>query len=219
LIGPERILRLVHLDRLTLTPDEAADGESWEAVQIVDTELPGIDARSLGFVEARFEATDLSGAKLTGLFLSECELSRCDLSNAVVRGGSARRTKVEAGRLTGLSWTAGEMSDTTFSECRANLTTFEGTKFDRVVFENCDLGEADFRQCRFESVAFRGCDLSRADLVNARFTGKCEMSGCTLEGLRGVDRLRGVAMPWPDILAAAGVFAGELGVTLLEGDE
>jgi uncharacterized protein YjbI with pentapeptide repeats len=208
----------VHLERLTLTQDEAADGESWEAVEIVDTALPGIDARSLGFVEARFEATDLSGAKLTGLFLRECELLRCDLSNAVVRGGSARLTKVEAARLTGLSWTAGELYDTTFSECRANLATFEGTKFDRVVFENCDLGEADFRQCRFDSVAFRGCDLTRAELGNARFSGKCEMSGCTLDGLRGVDRLRGVAMPWSDIMAAAGTFAAELGVKLLTED-
>jgi uncharacterized protein YjbI with pentapeptide repeats len=204
------------VEPLTLEADDVADGESWEDVVVVNTALPGIDARSLGFIEARLEGTDLSGAKLTGLFLSECELVRCDLSNAVVRGGSARRTKVDGGRLTGLAWTAGELSDTTLSECRANLATFEGTKFDRVVFENCDLGEADFRQCRFESVAFRGCDLSRAELGNARFTGTSEMSGCTLDGLRGVDRLRGVAMPWPDILAAAGTFAGELGVRLLE---
>ena len=42
------------------------------------------------------------------------------------------------------------------------------------------------------------------------------MSGCTLDGLRGVERLRGVAMPWADIVAAAGVFAGEIGVRLLE---
>jgi hypothetical protein len=42
------------------------------------------------------------------------------------------------------------------------------------------------------------------------------MSGCVLDGLRGVDRLRGVAMPWADIVAAAGVFAGEIGVRLLE---
>jgi hypothetical protein len=209
----------VHLERLTLTPDDVADGESWEEVLVVDTALPGIDARSLGFVESRFEATDLSGAKLTALFLSECELIRCDLSNAVVRAGSARRSRVEAGRLTGLSWTAGEIADTTFSECRADLATFEGTKFERVVFENCDLREADLRQCRFASVAFRGCDLGRAEFGNARFIGECEMSGCTLEGLRGVDRLRGVAMPWPDILAAAGIFAAELGVKLLETGE
>ena len=62
---------------------------------------------------------------------------------------------------------------------------------------------------------FEGCDLSGADISGARLE-RCSMRRCTLEGLRGVDRLRGVAMPWDDILAAAGVFAGELGVQLLE---
>jgi uncharacterized protein YjbI with pentapeptide repeats len=84
-----------------------------------------------------------------------------------------------------------------------------------VAFSGCDLREADFRQARCTSVAFSGCDLTGADISGARFEG-CSIAGCTLDGLRGVDRLRGVAMPWADIVAAAGVFAGELGVRLLD---
>ncbi len=37
-----------------------------------------------------------------------------------------------------------------------------------------------------------------------------------LEGLRGVDRLRGTAMRWPDIVESAGLWAGALGIELLE---
>jgi hypothetical protein len=40
------------------------------------------------------------------------------------------------------------------------------------------------------------------------------VTGCDLEGLRGAERLRGVAMPWPDIVAAAGTFAAAVGVTV-----
>jgi uncharacterized protein YjbI with pentapeptide repeats len=205
----------VHLDRLTLTADDAADGESWEQVEVVDTALPGIDARALGFVDARFDATDLSGARLTNLFLSDCELVRCNLANAVVRNGSMRNVTVSGSRLTGLMWTAGEIRDARFEDCRSDLASFESTKLSRVVFEDCNLRDADFRQTRMESVAFRRCDLGGADINGARLEG-CEMSGCTLDGLRGVDRLRGVAMPWNDILAAAGTFAAELGIRLLE---
>jgi uncharacterized protein YjbI with pentapeptide repeats len=206
----------VRLDPITLTPDDAADGESWEQVALVDTALPGIDARALGFVEVRFEAVDLSGARLANLFLSECELVRCDLSNAVVRGGSMRRVTVEGARLTGLSWTEGQVRDAALRDCRADMATFERTKLERVEFSGCDLREADFRACRFESVSFADCDLRGADIGNARFSGESSMSRCRLEGLRGVDRLRGVAMPWADIVAAAGVLAGELGVRVLE---
>jgi uncharacterized protein YjbI with pentapeptide repeats len=206
----------VELEPVTLTPDDAADGESWEEVRVIDTALPGIEARSLGFVESRLEAIDLSGARLTAMFLSECELHRCDLSNAVLRAASARHTKIEGGRLTGLSWTAGQLYGVTFADCRADLSTFEGTKFEHVTFERCDLREADFRAARFQAVEFRDCDLTRADLGNARFSGKSTMSACTLDGLRGVDRLRGVAMPWADIVASAAVFAGELGLRVLD---
>jgi uncharacterized protein YjbI with pentapeptide repeats len=207
----------VQLEPITLTPDDAADGESWEEVVLVDTSLPGIDARALGFMEVRFDSTDLSGAKLPNLFLSECELDRCDLSNAVAHAGSMRRVKCSGGRLTGLRWTSGEIRDTTFADCRIDLASFERTGLSSVVFEDCILRDADFRAARMESVAFRRCDLTGADISGARLR-ECSMAGCQIDGLSGVDRLRGVAMPWPDILAAAAVFAGEIGVRVLDDD-
>jgi uncharacterized protein YjbI with pentapeptide repeats len=203
------------LARLTLDADGAADGESWEAVRLVETALPGIDARALGFTEVRFEAADLSGARLANLFLSDCELLRCDLSNAAVRNGSMRRVTVDDGRLTGLFWTGGEVRDAVFRDCRADLASFERSRVEQVVFDGCNLRDADFRQARLSSVGFLRCDLTGADISGARLE-HCEMRGCTIEGLRGVDRLRGVAMPWLDILSAAGVFAGEIGVRLLD---
>jgi uncharacterized protein YjbI with pentapeptide repeats len=204
-----------HLEPLSLHAEDAADGESWEQVALVDTALPGIDARALGFVECRFDAVDLSEAKLANLFLSDCEMRRPNLANLAVRNGSMRRVAVDGGRLTGLRWTAGEIRDTAFRDCRADLASFEATRFEQVLFEDCNLRDVDFRQGRLESVVFSACDLSGADLGNARFEN-CEMRGCTLDGLRGVDRLRGVAMPWTDIVAAAGVFAGQLGVRVLD---
>jgi uncharacterized protein YjbI with pentapeptide repeats len=203
------------LHELKLDREAAADGESWSAVSVVDTALPGVDARALGFVEARLEAADVSGARLANLFLGDCELLRCDLSNATVRNGSMRRVTVDSGRLTGLAWTAGVIRDATFRDCRADMASFEGTRLERVVFEGCNLREADFRQARFESVSFAGCDLTGADIGNAGFQ-QCSISGCDLAALRGVDRLRGVAMPWADIVAAAGVFAAELGIRVLD---
>jgi uncharacterized protein YjbI with pentapeptide repeats len=208
----------VQLERITLTPDDTADGESWEEVELVGTALPGIDARALGFMEARFERVDLSGAKLPNLFLSECELDRCDLSNVAAHAGSMRRVTCSGGRLTGMRWTSGEIRDTTFRDCRADLASFERTGLSAVVFEDCNLRDADLRAARMESVAFRRCDLTGADINGARLRD-CSMAGCQIEGLTGVDRLRGVAMPWPDILAAAGVFAGEIGVRLLDEGE
>jgi hypothetical protein len=64
-------------------------------------------------------------------------------------------------------------------------------------------------------VRFVGCDLSRLDLRGARLR-QCERAGCTIVGLEGVDRLRGAAMPWADIVAAAGIWAAALGIEDLD---
>jgi len=48
---------------------------------------------------------------------------------------------------------------------------------------------------------------------------RCELRGCTLDGLAGLERLRGAAMPWPDIVGHAGLFAAALGIRALDEDE
>ena len=63
---------------------------------------------------------------------------------------------------------------------------------------------------------FDRCDLTEADLTGVR-VDRCELSGCTLDGLVGVERLRGAAMPWSDIVGHAELLAAALGIRVLEG--
>ena len=67
-------------------------------------------------------------------------------------------------------------------------------------------------------VRFVDCDLTEADLSGARLA-HCELRGCTLDGLRGAESLRGAAMPWADIVAAAGTFADAVGVRVLDAGD
>jgi uncharacterized protein YjbI with pentapeptide repeats len=205
----------MQLEPLVLTPDEVADGESWEDVVVVETSLAGVDARALGFSDSEFEATDLSAAKLPNLFLAGCRLRRANLANTLVRNGSMRRVGVDGSRLTGFAWTGGDIRDASFRDCRADMASFESSRFAHVSFTDCDLRETDFRSARMEAVLFERCDLTGADFNGARLE-RSEMRGCVLDGLRGVDRLRGVAMPIGDILAAAPLFATALGVRVLD---
>jgi hypothetical protein len=65
------------------------------------------------------------------------------------------------------------------------------------------------------SVAFVSCGLDGVDLSGAAFSA-CEMRGCVVDEVRGVTSLRGVAMPWPDLVRNAGAFAAALGVRVLD---
>ncbi|HEY8582846.1 MAG TPA: pentapeptide repeat-containing protein, partial [Capillimicrobium sp.] len=102
-------------------------------------------------------------------------------------------------------------------DCRADLSAMRHATLERVTFRDCDLGEADFGESRLRHVRFERCSLRDADLRLARLEF-CELRGCELEGVRGADALRGVAMPWPDIVASAGTLASALGIVVLDGD-
>jgi uncharacterized protein YjbI with pentapeptide repeats len=163
----------------------------------------------------RMDGADLSASRRPGLELADVELIACNLANLDARGGAMRRVLATRCRLTGLLWTEGSLRDVVLRECRIDLASFAATTIEQTVFEGCLLMQADFQEARLRAVRFVDCDLSGADLAGARFE-RCELRGCTLDGIRAAEQLRGVAMPWPDILAAAGTFADALGVRVLE---
>jgi uncharacterized protein YjbI with pentapeptide repeats len=214
-IAPEAPRVPDELEPANVDPAVVESGDEWRRVRIVDAELPDLAMPSLRFEEARLERVDLSGGRLAHLSLSDVELEGCNLANADVRGGSAWRTRIARSRLTGVSWTEGLMRDSVLSDCRIDLSSFAATRLDQVVFERCLLMQADFQEASLRAVRFVDCDLSEADLTDARFD-RCELRGCTIDAIRGAERLRGIAMPWQDIVAAVGTFAAAVGVTVLD---
>jgi len=167
---------------------------------------------------ARLVDLDLSGARLRGLRLSDVAIERGNLANTAAPELQARRIAVVGARLTGAQWTAGTIGDAAFRDCRIDLATFAGTTFERVLFDGCLLAQADFRDALLRSVRFERCDLTEADLAGVRIDC-CELRGCTLDGVSGIERLRGAAMPWADVVGHAGLLAAALGIRVLDDDE
>ena len=151
------------------------------------------------------------------LRLVDEELADASLANVDARGGELRRVVLRRCRLTGLLLTEGALRDVVLTECRADLTSFAACTIEQVVFEDCRLESASFQEARLRAVRFERCDLSDADLTGMRCE-RVELRGCTLDGVRGAEGLRGAALPWGDILGAAGTFANALGVRVLEDD-
>ena len=167
--------------------------------------------------EVRLTDPDHAGARARGLTLADVEIARGNLANVIAPEIAIRRAAFTGTRLTGVEWTRGRIADAVFSDCRIDLATFAGTTFERTTFEGCRLSQTDFREALLRSVRFEHCDLTEADFEGVRIDG-CELRSCTLDGLAGAHRLRGAAMPWADIVAHAGLFAGALGVRLLDED-
>jgi uncharacterized protein YjbI with pentapeptide repeats len=110
------------------------------------------------------------------------------------------------------------LRDVSLEGCRIDLASFGGTRLQRVTFEECNLSQTDFLEAELDGVRFIGCDMIATDLRGAKLH-RCELRSNRLDELRGVERLRGAAMPWVDIVGGAGLWAQALGISALEDEE
>ncbi len=140
-----------------------------------------------------------------------------DWSNRRETRFSARRVAFVRVRLTGAQLPESTLRDITFADCRADLASFRFAKLERVVFRDCRLEEADFYGAELEDVLFERCDL-RLAIIDGMRTKRVEMRGCTIEGMQGAEALRGVRMPWNDVVGNGPVFATALGIDVIDDD-
>jgi uncharacterized protein YjbI with pentapeptide repeats len=153
-------------------------------------------------------AVDLAG-------LVDAVASDLDCPNRQALGLVARRVEVRRSRLTGSELAEAALTDVSFVECRLDLVGLRMAKLERVVFRDCRMAECDFYGASLADVLFDNCELREATFTGATLE-RVELRGCDLTGLRGVDALRGVRMPWNDVLENAPLFATALGLEIVD---
>jgi uncharacterized protein YjbI with pentapeptide repeats len=208
-----------------LPPDVPGDLERWTLGTLVDAdvdglsieglEAPGAAATGVRIAESRIVDADLSDASMDRASLRDVEWVGGTLANARVLDGHLRQTRLERVRATGLNCTRAQLHNVVFAECRLDLASFRASTMERVRFEGCRLEDADFFETTFSSVVFVDCDLRSADWSGVTFT-RSELRGCELTGGTSLDRLRGVRMPWDDVIRSAGEIAIAAGIEIVE---
>jgi uncharacterized protein YjbI with pentapeptide repeats len=181
-------------------------------------DLSGGRARSVSVRASRLRGTSLSGAEMEGLELTDDELRGCDLANLRAHHGSWMRVSAETCRMTGLSVVDSLLRDVVVRDCRIDLASFGGCRLQRVTFEDCHMEQTDFLEAELDTVRFLNCELGQLDLRGARMR-RCEMRDNRMEAIQGVQSLAGVRMPWTDIIGAAALWAGALGIEELDEDD
>jgi uncharacterized protein YjbI with pentapeptide repeats len=151
------------------------------------------------------ELTDLADAIAADL----------DWANESRQGLSLRRVELRRCRLTGSELAEASLEDVTFVDCRLDLAGLRLAKLERVVFRDCRMEECDLYGATLTDALFERCALRQARLAKARLE-RVELRGCDLTGLDGVEALRGVRMPWNDVLENAPLFASAVGIETVD---
>jgi uncharacterized protein YjbI with pentapeptide repeats len=175
----------------------------------------GDDAYDLRLDEVRLADVDLSGCRADGAQLSDVVVERGSWANLRARQATLRRVSCTGLRATGLELAEASVTDAVFEDARLDLSSFRFATVERVAFVDCRLEEADFHGATLTSVRFERCALTRASFDAAAFV-RSELRGCELEGLQGVERLRGVRMPFGDVVQLAGLLAAAVGIEIVD---
>jgi uncharacterized protein YjbI with pentapeptide repeats len=138
-----------------------------------------------------------------------------DWANRRVSRASLLRVELHTVRLTGADLAESTFRDVRFVGCRLNLAAARLSKFERVVFTDCRLEELDLYGSQLKDVLFERCVLREAT-ISAVKSERVELRGCDLSGLRGGEALRGMRMPWNDVLENAPLFAAVAGVEIVD---
>lgn len=169
-----------------------------------------IRARNVTIEDARITGS-LGGAKLHDLHLHDAVIEGADLANVDLTDAHLNRLTVTNARLTGANLNKATIQDVVFTSCRLDFAILAAARIDRVIFRDCVITEATLEQAQLRDVRFESCDLTRSSLGQSTHT-RVELHGCRLAEVRSLADLRGVAMPYPDLVDQAVNLAGALGI-------
>jgi uncharacterized protein YjbI with pentapeptide repeats len=196
--------------------EEGSDlGAGVELVRVADLSSAGADLRRVAVVESVLERADLTDALLGGARIVDVRVTDGSWANVRAAGAVLRRVSFDGVRLTGIDLSGSDMEDCVFRDCRFDLPSLRFARLQRVRFERCALQEADFAEATLESVAFESCALTGAVWTEAVCT-RSELRGCDISGAVNAEQLRGMRMPWTDVVGAAGELAAALGIEILD---
>jgi uncharacterized protein YjbI with pentapeptide repeats len=147
--------------------------------------------------------------------LTDVIVRDADWANRRVTRASVLRAELHTVRLTGADLAESTFRDVRFVGCRLDLAAARLSRFERVVFSDCRLEELDLYGAQLQDVLFERCVLREATISNVK-AKRVELRGCDLTGLRGAEALRGIRMPWNDVLENAPLFAGAVGIEIVD---
>ena len=223
--SPE-VVRLSGFPRL---PADPALPSSFAAVRgdpkLLDAEIEGLSLDGANWAGRNAQGLRLAESQLRSTDLTEASLSRARFRDVVVLDGSwanvagadssFSRVRFERVRLTGADLSGSSLDNVTFAGCRLNLCSFRFSQLELVHFDECRMEESDFYDAQLSSAMFTDCNLSGVTLTGATFA-ESEMRGCDLSSAHSPERLRGVRMPWPDVIRTAGELAAGIGIEVLD---
>lgn len=174
--------------------------------------------RNVTISESRMVGLRLTGSTFGALRLTDCSLQDCELSGVMLEGASWNRVELVDCRLSGTVLSTSRLRHVRFVRCRLDSAALRMISGESVAFEECDLTDADLSMSQLTTSRFHDCNMQRLDVSQARLAGT-ELHGSDLDGMLGASSLAGVRIDPAQIVPAALLVFGALGIAITDQRE
>ncbi|WP_156937763.1 pentapeptide repeat-containing protein [Haloglycomyces albus] len=201
------------IDDHNLREVEFEPESDFDEVRIVDQDCSQYQGGgSLRF--SRVDSTDFTDSTVRPMELVDVALTKSIFANAQWSNVVARRVALNGCQTIGWNLHCDVAEDLRFHECRLDYAGLSFTKTKGpVVFERCRFREATFVG-DISRVAFVECEFDATDFNRITSARGVDLRRSPLDGIVGINRLRGARISPDQAVAAAGTFARELGFEL-----
>jgi len=163
LIEPPQLGR--HLPvRVVSTLDDHVE---YSSVTIARADLTGQTAHEVRFEEAHIRRSVLNRTRLHGVQVLDARFQATDLSGAEWERARFRRVEFIGCRLSGIMLLEADLEDVKFIDCNLEGAQFASTKFRRARFDRCISRGVSFDHADLAGVVFAGSDLTSSDFREA----------------------------------------------------
>ncbi len=120
------------------------------------------------FEDCEFHGINFTAIDLKRSLFEDCKLTHCNLAGQDLLGANFRDVQFAGCKLMGINWaTLSRLENCNFSDCKLDLSSFQGRKLKRLRCINCSLKETDFSEAELTEADFSGSILSAASFVRA----------------------------------------------------
>jgi fluoroquinolone resistance protein len=166
---------------MTTTPEQLAEGDSFDEETFVGLDLAGADLGGKAFTGCTFRNVKLPESRWARARLEDCTFEACDLTRLAPAEMALRGVQFNRCKMMGVDWTGvGEYPDLNFADCNLDYCTFTSLRLRKTAFVQCSLVEASFvdadlTEARFNSCRLTGARFERCDLRKASFAGSQDL--------------------------------------------
>ncbi len=179
--------------------------------QIDNEVLSASDLEGKSFSESVIKSTDFSGVDAPRFDIGDCLLKDCTFTVAKFPESSWHRVVIDGGRCSGLQLNNSTLKNVDFTHSKLEFVNFRFAKLENVAFENCVLNDVDFIEAQLKDVEFISCTINSITFSRARMKN-VDVSESTIEGIKGVDSLKGVTISHEQLMQLSPYFAVEAGI-------